>query len=222
MAFAPSKVLKVEAHGQKELFSRLRGVTMGRDGSLRPYAEASLELRAIGHDLLRPTRRLVLSDKLLTLQNLEWELSAFGHHPLALEGYLTVWTDRRPDPFFLAPPLAEVAVMADGSRVLAVMDGLHRLFLGRAEWRTPAVILADGLPPECPLRDYPVPGDSPWDRLEIVSGRSIPTSLINGWPRPDGDLLVRRLAEAFRSADTAGRSPGRKAGGREKTKVPIV
>ncbi|MDR2368145.1 MAG: hypothetical protein LBF58_08575 [Deltaproteobacteria bacterium] len=200
MTFTPFKIIEVESHGPDELMARLREVCMLKDRSARPYARAKLEVKPLPYDLFRPAQRYVLTDNLLRVQCLEWNLHEFGHHPLALQGYLTIRTDQGPDPIDLLPPVVEAIPEADGTTVNVVNDGMHRLFAGRLEWRVPTVVLAEGLPPEYPYYAYPIPGGSPWDQVRILEGGSIPAGHIKKWHRTaDNKKLYRDFNSAFQN-----------------------
>ncbi|MDR1109978.1 MAG: hypothetical protein LBP92_04580 [Deltaproteobacteria bacterium] len=200
MTFSPFKVTRVEAHGPDELISRLRRVAMLKDPEARPYAQARLELRPLAFDLFRPAQRYVLADNLLKVQHLAWELAAHGHHPLALEGFLSIWTDRGPEPVDLLPPVVEAIPEADGSTVNVINDGMHRLFAGRLEWRIPTVVLAEGLPPQFPYYAFPIPGRHPWDQVAILEGDRVPAGHIKKWHRTmDNKRLYRDFNSAFQN-----------------------
>ncbi|MDR1546112.1 MAG: hypothetical protein LBU12_05250 [Deltaproteobacteria bacterium] len=200
MTFAPFTVTKVERHDQAELFDRLRQVVMLKDPLARPYAQAELSLRRLDWDEFRPAQRYVLSDNLHKIQHLEWELARFGLDPLALDGFLTLWTDVSDEPLDLLPPVVELVVEADGSAVNVVNDGMHRLFVGRLEWKRPVAIHVQGLPAEFPYYSYPVPGPRPWDEVKIVEGGAVPAGLIKKWRRiPDDKRLYRNFNSAFRN-----------------------
>jgi hypothetical protein len=200
MTFSPFKIVEVQAHGTDELLSRLRKVAMLKAPKTLPYAQAKLEIRPLAYDLFRPAQRYALSDNLLKVQRLAWELGAFGHHPLELDGYLTIWTDQGPEPIDLLPPVVEAIAEADGSTVNVINDGMHRLFAGRLEWRIPRVVLAEGLPRECPYYAYPIPGQHPWDQVAVLEGDRIPAGHIKKWHRTmDNKTLYRDFNSAFQN-----------------------
>jgi hypothetical protein len=200
MAFQPFAVTRVEAHGPDELIARLRDVRMLKDPQAKPYARAKISLAALDYSAFRPAQRYVLGDNLLKVQHLEWELARHGHHPLALEGYLTLWTDRSGDPIDLLPPVVEAIGESTGEFVNVINDGMHRLFAGRLEWRRPEVVLVEDLPAEYPYYAYPIPGASPWDQVAILEGSSIPVGLIKKWHRAaDNKRLYRDFNSAFQN-----------------------
>ena len=200
MAFQPFTVEKVEAHGPEELLSRLRDVAMLKDPLVKPYAKARISLAVLDYSAFRPAQRYVLGDNLRTVQHLEWELARFGHHPLAIDGYLTMWTDQSEEPLDLLPPVVESVGEATGEFVNVINDGMHRLYAGRLEWRRPLVVLVEDLPPELPYYAYPIPGGAPWDQVAVLEGSSIPEGLIKKWHRiADNKRLYRNFNGAFRN-----------------------
>jgi hypothetical protein len=200
MTFTPFKITKVDEHSYEELVSRLREVAMLKEPSVKPYAEANIELKSRPYSLFRPAQRYVLSDELLKVQHLEWELLNFGHHPLSLEGYLTIWTDYSDEPCDLLPPIIENITEFDGSQILVVNDGMHRLFVGRQEWRIPKVVIIDQLPAQYPYYAYPIPGTDPWEQVEILPGHTIPADYIKKWHRTaDNKKLYRNFNSAFQN-----------------------
>jgi hypothetical protein len=196
MAAPPLTITRVKTHVADDLFERLRRVRMLKDRDTRPYAEAKLTLGRMGYDLIRPAQRYVLSDNLLKMQQLGWELARHGVDPLALSGYATIWTEGSEEPVDLLPPIVEAIKEADGRVVNIINDGMHRLFAGRLEWREPVVVLVEG--PSRPYYAYPIPGDSPWDQVVIVEGGVVPAGLIKKWHRiPDNKRLYRDFNSAF-------------------------
>ncbi|MDR3134766.1 MAG: hypothetical protein LBU69_01580 [Deltaproteobacteria bacterium] len=200
MTFEPFTITKVEKHSPEELIDRLRQVTMLKNRLAKPYALAKLEIMPLPYDLFRPAQRYVLADNLLKVQLLEWRLAEFGLHPLSLDGYLTLWTDRSPEPIDLLPPIVEAIPEANGSVISVINDGMHRLFSGRLEWRVPTVVMANGLPPEYPYYAYPIPGADPWDQVKILEGDFIPEGYIKKWHRTaDNKKLYRDFNSAFQN-----------------------
>ena len=104
MAFAPFTITRVETHGPDELIERLRRVVMLKDRGTFPYADAKLTLGPLGFDAFRPTQRYVLSDNLLKIQHLGWELSRHGIDLLGLKGYATIGLAAPKSPWMFCPP----------------------------------------------------------------------------------------------------------------------
>ncbi|MDR1657487.1 MAG: hypothetical protein LBT47_08030 [Deltaproteobacteria bacterium] len=198
MSFAPFTVTRIESHPVEELLERLKNVVMLKDRQVKPYFKANLTVGSMDYDLFRPAQRYVLSDNLLKIQLLEWELARFGYDPLVLDGYLTLWTDSSDQPVDLLPPIVECIPEATGEKVNVINDGMHRLFVGRLEWKKPVVVFVEDLPEEYPYYAYPIPGRDPWDQVKILEGSTIPASLIKKWHRTaDNKKLYRDFNSAF-------------------------
>ena len=119
---------------------------------------------------------------------------------MALDGYVTLRTDRSDEPIDLLPPVVEAIPEADGSVVNVINDGMHRLYAGRLAWRRPVVVLAEGLPERYTYYAYPIPGDSPWDQVTILEGGTVPAGLIKKWHRTaDNKKLYRDFNSAFQN-----------------------
>ncbi|MDR2443077.1 MAG: hypothetical protein LBE31_06105 [Deltaproteobacteria bacterium] len=198
MTFAPFTVTRVESHPATELLERLRNVVMLKDREAKPYAKATLTLGQSDFSRFRPAQRYVLTDNLLKIQCLNWELARLGYDALALEGYLTIWTDASSEPIDLLPPIIESIPEATGEMVNVINDGMHRLFVGRLEWKKPVVVLAEDLPEQYPYYAYPIPGHNPWDHVVILEGGSVPANVIKKWHRTsDNKRLYRDFNSAF-------------------------
>jgi hypothetical protein len=211
MAFSPFSVTQVTFHPQSELFARIKEVTMLLDRTVKPYKEAHLSLRKMYYADLRPAQRYVLSDNLAKAQLLEWELKKHGYDLFDLNGYLTIRTDLSEEPMDLLPPVVEKTLEADGSHHNIVNDGMHRLYLGRLEFKLPSILYAEGVSKDHPYYAYPVPGPFPWDSVEILQGDSIPPGFVKKWHRiQDNKLLYRDFNSAFQNVG------GPRGGGREK------
>ncbi|MDR1040372.1 MAG: hypothetical protein LBR80_09445 [Deltaproteobacteria bacterium] len=198
MAFVPFTVLKAEPHGPDELFERIRRVGMLLNQERRPYLEASLELKEMTYAEIRPAQRYVLSDCLLKVRRLDWELKRLGFDMLALDGYLTLTIEGADGQVDLLPPVVERLSEADGRENNVVNDGMHRLYAGWLSWKTPRVLLIKGVPQDAPYYAYPVPGPDPWDRATVLPGDRVPDGFIKKWHRiEDNKRLYRDFNSAF-------------------------
>jgi hypothetical protein len=198
MAFAPFTIIEAEPHGREELFERIRRVGMLLDPARRPYADTSLELREMPFGEIRPAQRYVLTDELLKVRHLTWELARLGFDPLDLDGYLSLRIKGHDDPIDLLPPVVELSLEADGSAVNLLNDGMHRLYAGRLSWKTPRVLLISGVPSSVPYYAYPLPGPDPWGDVTVLEGDKVPGGFIKKWHRiPDNKRLYRNFNAAF-------------------------
>jgi hypothetical protein len=200
MPFDKFTITKVEPHDTQELEKKLRQVTMLKDQQAKPYADAIINLKDLPYEEFRPAQRYVLSDNLLKIQHLNWELNRFGFDLLNLPGFLTIWTDKSPEPIDLLPPVIEGQREANGAFVNVINDGMHRLFVGRLEWRLPKVVYIEGVSMKYPYYAYPIPNASPWDEVAIFEGSSIPQGCLKKWHRiPDNKLLYRDFNSVFQN-----------------------
>ncbi|MDR1487893.1 MAG: hypothetical protein LBT62_07900 [Deltaproteobacteria bacterium] len=198
MAFTQFTITKVLPHDVFELENKLREVAMLKDASVRPYAQAKIVLKTMPYEEFRPAQRYVLSDNLAKVQHLNWELSAHGYDLLNLSGYLTVYTDKSDEPIDLLPPIIEGQLEANGLFVNVINDGMHRLYVGRQEWKLPKVVHIVDVPRQYPYYAYPIPGAAPWDEVTILPGDVIPAGLIKKFHRiSDNKRLYRDFNSAF-------------------------
>ncbi|MDR1037234.1 MAG: hypothetical protein LBT40_11915 [Deltaproteobacteria bacterium] len=198
MTFEPFKILRAEPHGREELMERIRQVGMLLDPERKPYLDADIALRRMPYPEIRPAQFYVLSDGLLKVRHLDWELKRLGHDMLDLDGYLTLTIEGTDDAVDLLPPVVERIAEADGSKNNILNDGMHRLYAGRLSWRAPRVIFVRNVPRDTPYYAYPIPGPEPWERVSIIQGDRVPDGFIKKWHRiPDNKLLYRDFNSAF-------------------------
>ncbi|MDR2199852.1 MAG: hypothetical protein LBR53_10435 [Deltaproteobacteria bacterium] len=207
MAFSPFKITAVEVHPAEELFRKLREVVMLRNREIRPYEDAELSLERMPFEEFRPAQRYVLVPELQKVRHLGFELRDRGQDPADLDGYLTLRIAGVPEPVDLLPPVIERHTEADGTAVNVVNDGMHRLYAARLEWRTPRVLYAKNLPPECPYYAYPIPGPFPWEKVEIVNAEKVPEGFLKKWHR------IRNNKELYRDFNSAFQNVGGPRGG---------
>jgi hypothetical protein len=198
MTAAPLIITKVEPHNAEELENKLREVVMLKDRTAKPYAQAKISLKYMSYEEFRPAQRYVLSDNLLKIQNLNWELKRLGYDLWDLPGYLTLWTEQSSEPIDLLPPIIEGQNEANGTFVNVINDGMHRLFVGRLEWKMPKVVHIVDVPEKYPYYAFPIPNSSPWDQVTILEGSTIKAGYIKKWHRiADNKLLYRDFNSAF-------------------------
>jgi hypothetical protein len=200
MGFSPFKITKVEHHSVDELLSRLKKVSMLKNPGVFPYAQAQLSLERMNISDIRPAQRYVLLSGLLKTQCLSHELKELGYDLMALDGYLTIYTDQSNEPIDLLPPIVELHREEDGRLNNIINDGMHRLYAARLEWRRPQVIYAQNLPQEYPYYAYPIPGPFPWEVVEILDNDDIPKGFLKKWHRiRDNKLLYRNFNSSFQN-----------------------
>ncbi len=198
MSTSPFKITDIRLHSGDELFDRLRRVNMLLEKEAFPYRDADISLKKVTFSEVVPAQRYVLEDCLRRVQNLEWELAARGVDLFALNGYVTIWTDRAGDvPIDVLPPVVERSVEADGSVVNIINDGMHRMYAARLEWRMPEVVFIQGVPEQYPYYAYPIPGGN-WNEVTLLPGSHIPEGVLKKWHRiPDNKRLYRDFNSAF-------------------------
>jgi hypothetical protein len=198
MSFSPFTITKVESHDLNKLTNNLKNVVMLKDRNSKPYTDATISLLEMDFESIHPAQRYVLADGLLKAQHLSWELKRFGFDPFRLDGYLTIWTDQSSEPIDLLPPILESILEDNGTINNIINDGMHRLFAARLAWIKPKVILVKNLPKKFPYYAYPIPGNSPWDSVQILEGDTIPKGFIKKWHRiADNKLLYRDFNSSF-------------------------
>jgi hypothetical protein len=198
MAFRPFKIARAEPRSLDELLGGIRRVAMLQDPGRRPYEGATLKVTHVPYSEIRPAQRYVLSDGLLKVRHLDWELRRLGLDMLDMDGYLTLWLEGSDEPVDLLPPVLEVTREADGSVHNLLNDGMHRLYAGRLSWRVPRVLLCADLPHDTPYYAYPIPGPDPWGDVTVIQGDRVPDGIIKKWHRiPDNKRLYRDFNSAF-------------------------
>jgi len=198
VSMSPFKITDIRLHTRDELFDRLRRVNMLLEKEAFPYRDADISLKKVAFSEVVPAQRYVLEDCLKRAQNLEWELAARGVDLFALNGYVTIWTDRAGDvPIDVLPPIVERSVEADGSVVNIINDGMHRMYVARLEWRMPEVVFIQGVPAQYPYYAYPIP-EGNWNEVTLLPGSRIPEGVLKKWHRiPDNKRLYRDFNSAF-------------------------
>lgn len=191
-------ITKVVSHSADELLQKLRGVSMLKDPEAFPYRDARIELRTVSYAEVVPAQRYVLADGLYKARNLRWELEKHGVNLFELNGYVSIWTDQSDEPIDVLPPVVEQSVEANGLRVNIINDGMHRMYVGRLEWRLPQVVYIENIPPQYPYYAFPIP-DGDWNVVTVVEeGEEIPAGLIKKWHRTsDNKKLYRNFNSQF-------------------------
>jgi hypothetical protein len=188
------RIGKVEHFPAADLISRLRRVTMLKRPEIEVYANAHISLERIAVESLYPAQRYVLSQELLKVRQLSWELERFGYDLFKLDGYLRVWSEGAEQPINLLPPVVEESIERNGRVVNIINDGMHRLYLAYLQWAIPQVIFVRGVPKDLPYYAYPNPGQ--WQGIELID--ALPESYIKKWHRiRDYHALYRNFNSAF-------------------------
>jgi hypothetical protein len=160
------QILSVTRFDRDELLAALRETPLRGFDKTRLYANATLELAlATDSDVLTPAQRYVLRPTLQKLLKLRAALLAHGIDLFALDGGAHIHTSDDPQEAIpIIPPIVEETLEPDGSSVLLINDGLHRVCAARSLGLPISVVVARGVPPESPYYAYALPGG--WAELE--------------------------------------------------------
>ncbi len=160
------KILSITRFPREELLASLRETPLRGFDKARLYAAATLELApAVDTDTLTPAQRYVLKPTLRRLLELRDALLAEGIDLFALDGGAYIHTSDDPhESIPILPPIVEETVEPDGSSVLLINDGLHRVSAARSLGLPISVVVARGVPSEYPYYAYALPRG--WAELE--------------------------------------------------------
>lgn len=153
------RILKYDVLPEPELLGRLKQTRLrGFDGA-EVYRDASLEiLEQADPAALVPAQRYVLSEGVQAILDVADAFLARGIDAFALRGALLFWPEgsdpERDSPIPFLPPVIEESVERDGSRVLLINDGIHRVYAARKRGRKINVVLARNVPAEYPYYAY--------------------------------------------------------------------
>lgn len=190
------RIEKIVHHSENELIERLRGVQLLKKPDVLIYRDCLISLERISTDWLYPTQRYVLIQELEKVRNLQWALKEQGYDIFYLNGFLEIWIEDRDHPITLLPPVVEESIESNGSVVIIINDGMHRLYLARHQWVIPQVVYVRGIPKEYPYYAYPNPKQ--WDNIEVID--ELPPGYIKKWHRiSDYHSLYRNFNSAFYS-----------------------
>jgi hypothetical protein len=193
------RIKEIVHHSEDELISRLREVRLLKKPEVLIYKDCIITLERISTDWLYPTQRYVLIQELEKVRNLQWALKERGYDMFSLNGFLELWIDGKDQPITLLPPVVEESIEADGSVVILINDGMHRLYLARHQWVIPQVVYIRGVPKEYPYYAYPNPGQ--WEGIEVID--ELPPGYIKKWHRiADYHSLYRNFNSAFSAVGT--------------------
>ncbi len=150
----------VAPFGGDELLARLRQTPLRGFGKVRPYADASIELaRDSDPALLAPAQRYVLRPTIEKILELRAALLAHGVDLFDLDGGVHIRTSEDPaESIPVIPPIVEESREPDGSSVLLINDGLHRVAAARSVGLPITVVRVRGVPAERPYYAYALAG----------------------------------------------------------------
>jgi hypothetical protein len=152
-------ILKHDVLTEAELLGRLKRTRLRGFDRAEVYRDASLEiLQQADPAALVPAQRYVLSEGVQAILDVADAFLERGIDVFDLRGALLFWQegsdpDRDPPIPFL-PPVIEESVERDGSKVLLINDGIHRVYAARKRGRKINVVLARNVPAEYPYYAY--------------------------------------------------------------------
>lgn len=189
------KIVNVEKYPIEFLVAQLREITMLKDISTKPYKDTFISLESIRVQEIAPAQRYVLSDQLLLLRELKWELAKFDIDMFNLNGFVRMTIKGMSHPIDLLPPIVEESIERTGHVINLINDGMHRLYLANLEWLIPQVVFIRGIPKIFPYYSFPIPKKN-WNDESIID--SIPKTFIKKWHRiKDNKKLYRNFDSVF-------------------------
>jgi hypothetical protein len=194
-------ILTLEQHSPVELLDCLRRVPLLEQPEILVYEHALISLEQIHTDHLHPAQNYLWLQELRKTQELRWSLNALGVDLFRLDGYVTYTVrlaDGREVTYDLYPPIVEESIEADGTPVLLINDGMHRLYLARLEWLVPQVAFIRGIPKAHPY--YAFPRSQRWEGLDLLADNPDPkTYLKKCHRRRDNKRLYRDFQAVFQN-----------------------
>lgn len=209
--FHKMDIIAVERHSPQELIDNLRRVPLLKQPDTLVYEKALITLECIHTSSLHPPQNYIWLEELRKVQNMRWSLAAHGVDLFRLDGYVT-YTVRQDDGseaiYDVYPPIVEESIEADGTVVLLINDGMHRVYLARLEWVVPQVVYVRGIPKEYPYYAYPRPQG--WEGIDILAENPDPQAYLKKCHRVrDNKRLYRDFQAVF---NNVGRSRSRLPG----------
>lgn len=164
-------IIRYELLPEQELLDRLKKTRLrGFDGA-EVYRDATLEITEVDTGELTPAQRYVLADGVDTILQIADAFAAKDIDVFGLRGALLFWLEGSdPDtdaPIPFLPPVIEESTERDGSKVLLINDGIHRVYAARKRERPLNVVLARGVPAEFPYYAYALPEG--WAQVEELA-----------------------------------------------------
>jgi len=146
------RILSVERFDRDELFSAVRRTPLRGFGGVQPYAAATIALqRAQDPSRFVPAQRYVLASGVAKILKLRAALLPHGLDMFALDGGAYIRISEAPDEVVpVIPPIVEESHEPDGSCVLVISDGMHRVFAARSIGLPISVVAVHNVPLEYP------------------------------------------------------------------------
>ena len=162
------QIVKYDLLSEADLLSRLKRTRLRGFDRAEVYRDATLEIVETDTNALTPAQRYVLQDGVQAILDVADAFAPLGIDIFGLRGALLFWTEgsdpnnEAPIPFL--PPVIEESVERNGSKVLLINDGIHRVYAARKRGRKINVVIARDVPAEYPYYAYALPDG--WTQVE--------------------------------------------------------
>lgn len=159
-------LLSVEPFDKDALLAALRRTPLRGFEKALVYQDADLSIApGLDPQALTPAQRYVLRPTIDRLIELRGVLLPHGTDLLSLDGGAWISTSHHPQERIpLIPPIVEESLEPDGSRVLLINDGLHRVAAASQLGLPISVVLVRGVSQEHPYYAYALP--SGWSEVQ--------------------------------------------------------
>jgi hypothetical protein len=155
------QIIKYNLLPEVDLLKRLQRTRLRGFDRAEVYRDATLEIIETDPATLTPAQRYVLQDGVQAILNVADAFEPLGIDIFALRGALLFWPQGSdPDndpPIPFLPPVIEESIERDGTKVLLINDGIHRVYAARRRGRKINVVLARNVPAEYPYYAYALP-----------------------------------------------------------------
>jgi len=155
------QIIKYNLLPEVDLLKRLQRTRLRGFDRAEVYRDATLEIIETDPATLTPAQRYVLQDGVQAILNVADAFEPLGIDIFALRGALLFWphgSDPDNDPAIpFLPPVIEESIERDGTKVLLINDGIHRVYAARKRGRKINVVLARNVPAEYPYYAYALP-----------------------------------------------------------------
>lgn len=190
------KITRIVQFSEDALINRLKRVTMTEDETAFPYEDATIKLHDVVAEDIDPAQRYILKHELEKVRDLRWALADHGVDLFNIQGFVRMHIEGEQEPIDLLPPIVERGTEANGKHVDLLNDGMHRVYLARLCHSKIRSVGIQHIPKEYPYYAYPIPGNNPWDQVEMLD--NIPVGYIKKWYRTaEPKKLYRNFNSAF-------------------------
>lgn len=158
---------KFELIPEAEFLGRLKKTRLRGFDRAEVYRDASLAIERFHTDAFTPAQRYVLRDGVQTILDIAEAFEPHGIDVFSLRGALLFWQEGEEQPIPFLPPVIEESHEQDGSTVLLINDGIHRVYAARKLGREINVVLARSVPLEYPYYAFALPDG--WAQVEELA-----------------------------------------------------